>query len=888
MDGDRPAARCGKGVVPMSDSNRTMAHVRKARSSRAGGSAAGAVPRVRRLENGAVVVLDPRGSQDPDGPVSVEVWIAGGAADEGPGSFGAAHLLEHMIFKPRASGGLDLAARAERLGADINAFTSYDETVFHLVTPRSAALAAAVLLCEGVFDPRLSAGDLATERDVVLEEVRLAEDDPVQRLHERAWSRLFGPGHPYAHPILGTRASVERIAATDLRRLHRRLFVGSRAHVVVAGAVDAAALVRRVAPFVGMRPAGRRAPRRRARAEGGGRLVEWADLGEGHLLFLWQVPAGNVGAQVRWELLAQILGSGENAWLSQRLVRNTGLLSSVHAAFYPGRLGAVFAVYATAAFEDVPRAERAVPRAVAELAARGLSHAMFVQARAVLRGDEWVTEETAAGRAQAMGSHLILYGNPRAGPARRAAFAATAREAVEADLERLLQPDTPFVTGVCVRDGRMARALRRRSKPRSGPLVRARAPEGPLEPWVERLDNGVTLCAVQDPSLPVACGTVAFRAGQLVEPEELAGISVLATRCAALATVDRGAPALAEALALRCASIDPFSGRTLSGLSFDAAAPELDDVLDLVTECLAEPAFDEELVYDERRILIEEIRGRRDDLSWTAGRAALSALYGDHPFARDRLGTVTTARRLSPGVVREHFFERVAVRAPVVGIAGAFDMDRVRQCLSEWPSRRRGGRRGPRPPGVTRRPGGKTVRRARARAQTYLAIAFEAPPIGDERVVALDVAIALLGGQGGRLFQALREEEGLVYSVSVSATHNELGGHVLVRATTTPSKAQRTVARIFEVLGELTTGQVTEEAIAHARRFLVGQHAAAYERRAAVAAAMAFDEIRGLGAAYHRGYPDRLRAVDRAAILAVARETFDRDRSVTAFAGAAA
>ena len=888
MDGDRPAARCGKGVAPMSDSNRSMAYVRKARKARAGGSAAGEALRVRRLENGALVVLDPRGSEDPEGPVSVELWIAGGGADEGPGAFGAAHLLEHMIFKPRTSGGLDLATRAERLGADINAFTSYDETVFHLVAPRSAALASAALLCEGVFDPRLSAADLATERDVVLEEVRLAEDDPVQRLHERAWSRLFGSGHPYGHPILGTRASVERIVAADLRRMHRRLFVGARAYVVVAGAVEGAALTRRVAPFVGARPAGRGAPRRRARARGGGRVVERADLGEGYLVFLWQVPAGDVDAQVRWELLAQILGSGENAWLSQRLVRNTGLLSSVHTAFYPGRLGAVFAVYATAAFEDVPRAERALPRAVAELAGRGLSHAMFVQAQAGLRGDEWVTEETAAGRTQAMGAHLVLYGTPRAGSARRAALAAARREAVEADLERLLRSDTPFVTGVCVRDGRMARALRRRATPRPGPQVRDRAPEGPLAPRVERLDNGVTLCAVQDPSLPVVCGTVAFRAGQLVESAQQAGISVLATRCAALATVERGAPALAEALALRCASIDPFSGRTLSGLSFDTAAAELDDVLRLVTECLGEPAFDEELVYDERRILIEEIRGRRDDLSWTAGRAALSALYGDHPFARDRLGSVTTVRRLSPGAVREHFFEGVAARAPVVGIAGAFDLDRVRRCLSGWPARRRGGRRGRRTPGVTRRPGGYTVRRARARAQTYLAVAFEAPPIGDDRVVALDVATALLGGQGGRLFQALREEEGLVYSVSISATHNELGGHLLVRATTTPSKAQRTVARIFEVLGELATGQVTDRAIAHARRFLVGQHAAAYERRAAVASAMAFDEIRGIGAAYHRGYPDRLRAVDRAAVLAVARETFDRDRSVTAFAGAVA
>lgn len=846
-------------------------------------------PQVSSLANGARIVVDRHGAPEPNAPVAVELWVLSGAACESPNEQGAAHLLEHMLFKPVAPGVPDLAARLEALGADVNAFTGYDETVYHLVVPRRAFRAAARLLSEAVAGPALSPSDLRTEREVVLEELRLAADDPQQRLHERLWRAALGTRHPYGHPILGRETTVRCLSSTRLRAFHRRGYVGRRTVAVVSGPVTKSAAEQALAPALGKLPAGRPPDRPRPpRAPNSPRVVvERGSVGEATVTVLWPHRPADVLEQASWEVLAHVLGAGENAWLSERLVRNEGLCSSIHTSFYPGRHAGVFAVQATASAQDAAAVLDALGCALRDLGHRGITEAAVAQARSVLLGDVVFGGETAAGRAQEIGGAMVLHGRILDWAERRQALAGIDASDVHAYLLRLLDGRAVPVAGICLPDGvalprnggRWFLRARRRVGMRKG-----RARSDGID--VRRLDNGIRLCMAPDPSHPIVAGCVSFAAGQVEDPPEHAGVSVLASRCAALATVERGPIALAEALHLRCASLDSFSGRTLTGLSFETLATEIHDVLRLVEACVFDPSFEPDLVVDERRILIEEIRSRTDDLAWLASRRALARLYGDHPFARDRLGTVTTVRRLSRDVVEGHWFDRITRRAPVVALAGAFDPEGVAEAVAAWPARGgRGRRRIPRFAAAGEQ-GPVRTDLARPREQTYLAIAFPAPAVDAPDLAAVEVATAILGGQGGLLFEALREREGLVYSVHATSVHTEVAGHALVTATTTPHKAERTVERIFACIEELRAGRIGRDRIADARRYLVGQHGSAYERRAAVASAMAFDEIRGLGAQAFREVPRRIAAVRDEDVHRAAWTVFDPTRCVVARVGA--
>src|SRR5690606_40117345 len=102
-------------------------------------------------------------------------------------------------------------------------------------------------------------------------------------------------------------------------------------------------------------------------------------------------------------------------------------------------------------------------------------------------------------------------------------------------------------------------------------------------------------------------------------------------------------------------------------------------------------------------------------------------------------------------------------------------------------------------------------------------------------VAALDVLVAILGGQVGRLFTALREREGLVYHVSATAAHGVDAGDVLVYAATGRDKAARALSAVREELESVAQAKVSAEELLHAKAYLHGQYGAAPERRSRVA-----------------------------------------------------
>src|SRR6185503_5995394 len=133
-----------------------------------------------RFDNGLTLHVAP-GDLAP--VAAVQAWIGVGSADEAPHEVGAAHLIEHMLFKGSARYGLGELVRAiERAGGEINAWTALDHTVYHAVLAGHGvdARAEAVIdaLGDALIEPRVEPGELAREREVVLEEIRQGSDDP--------------------------------------------------------------------------------------------------------------------------------------------------------------------------------------------------------------------------------------------------------------------------------------------------------------------------------------------------------------------------------------------------------------------------------------------------------------------------------------------------------------------------------------------------------------------------------------------------------------------------------------------------------------------------------------------------------------------------------------
>jgi zinc protease len=207
------------------------------------------------LPNGLRVSILP----DPTMPiVATQVWYHVGSANEEPASRGLAHLFEHLLF----GGTPSHPERAvwdhhEAFGGDTNAFTSFDETVYVSAIPPSGFDDVLELEADRMVNLSLDEENLANEKRIVTEELRLStENDPLSRLFTAVLEGILGE-HPYALTPVGTKEDVAAATLDRAREFYRRHYGPRNAHLVVVGPVDATATLARVhAAFGPLAPGG--------------------------------------------------------------------------------------------------------------------------------------------------------------------------------------------------------------------------------------------------------------------------------------------------------------------------------------------------------------------------------------------------------------------------------------------------------------------------------------------------------------------------------------------------------------------------------------------------------------------------------------------------------
>ena len=169
-----------------------------------------------------------------------------GTRDEAGFSGGIAHFVEHTIFRGTARKSASvISSYLDRLGGELNAYTTKEEIVLHATVLKEDLGKAAHLLFELATEPTFPDDEIETERGVVLDEIISYKDNPVEDVYDKFEGMLF-EGHPLGGPILGTTASVKRITPEDLRRFVRTFFTPDRMAFTVVSDIDEKVLEKRV------------------------------------------------------------------------------------------------------------------------------------------------------------------------------------------------------------------------------------------------------------------------------------------------------------------------------------------------------------------------------------------------------------------------------------------------------------------------------------------------------------------------------------------------------------------------------------------------------------------------------------------------------------------
>ena len=186
------------------------------------------------LENGLRVLVAPSDAAD---LVTLDVWMGAGTRRETADNNGAAHFIEHLLFKGTATrkpGEIDAAI--EDLGGTLNAATSYDWAHFYVTVASADAGPALGVLSDALMNAALRPEDMEAERPVILSELARDESTPTGLL-TAAFNTLTFPDHPYGHPIVGTQAGVAQMTRQTVADFYKTYYVPGNATLVIAGNV---------------------------------------------------------------------------------------------------------------------------------------------------------------------------------------------------------------------------------------------------------------------------------------------------------------------------------------------------------------------------------------------------------------------------------------------------------------------------------------------------------------------------------------------------------------------------------------------------------------------------------------------------------------------------
>lgn len=878
------------------------------------------------LDNGLRVIL----ARDDSAPVvAVNLTYHVGGANDPEGRSGFAHLFEHMMFYGSAhvkQGEFD--KYLTEIGADFNAYTADDKTVYYATAPAHELPRILWLESDRMDSLLVDQQAFDTERQVVIEEYNQRVANAAYGFALRRFDVLPFLGYPpYERPTIGNVDDLNAATLEDVQRFHETYYAPNNATLVIVGDIDIEqtkllvdayfsriASARPVTPILERYPMPASFPELRedetTRCQIGYEEVIIDPLAELPRLLasVVTVPSFSEDAYAL-DLLGSILGSGESSRFQQRLVR-TGLATAAFAGLNESRLGV-----AVMQFGITPAAGQAITDTypllrteLQDVVENGVTEAELARAkqRVVLsaitsfRGD-------VADTAEWLQDAALRLDDPAQLPAEIARY----QDVTVADIQRVAQTylcDRPLNLVTVLKEGKAVTAtapdlmieapplppdprdqlppgvVNRYSVPASLPSDELSVPE-----FVTfTLANGLQAIFVEQHKTPQVNLSLYVGGSEPALPADQQGVAQLMAALLTKGTTTRTAAELAETIegvggTLNASALSELTGVFASGPSTETAL-----IFDLLADVARNPAFPEDQFTVERDRLLNNMRFDTSNPNTLANRQFNRAVYPGHPYSFYRTpASVNAITTDSLRAFHETFYHPSNALLVIVGdltVAGA--RAATEQAFGDWAA-------GTTPaflnyPPVSRptKPAIYLVDRPNSE-QSSLRIGNLALRANDPDRYAFEVGNTVLGGSGlaSRLNKNLREEKGYTYGVYSGFTRRQDRGAFIVSGDVGTAVTGDAVKEILYELNRIRSTGVTTDELAEAQGMLVGQFTMRIADPAALAEELAVRSLYGIPLDEIRTRIGALEAVTTTAVISALNANIDVEAPVIVVVG---
>jgi len=822
------------------------------------------------LENGLTIIV----REDHSAPVvSAQAWCMAGSIHEGRWlGAGLSHVLEHMLFKGTVTrAGSRIDQEVQEAGGYMNAYTSFDRTVYHIDVPNTGARTAVDILCDIMQHANLPPDELAKEMDVIRREMDMGQDDPGRRASRRLFEVAFTKS-PYRFTIIGYPDIFNEIKAEDIRSYYTEKYAPNNVFYVVTGDIKADEVVAQIR--VAYAQAKARSlpavvlpaePRQTAARE----IIEEAKIELGHMHFAWHIPEVRHHDIPLLDVLSVLLGNGRSSRLYQQVREIKGVAHQVDAWTYNPGLTGLFGISAVIDGEQFNPTSEAilteVERVKTTVTAEEVNKAVKQFVSATLS-----SRKTMEGQAQNLGGNWIAASDLNFSER----YLAAVKNATPADIQRVARE---YLTA---ENRTMYALLPEGSAPKPAALEETNTDRA-IEKFL--LPNGLTLLVKEDHRLPFVEFRSIFQGGVLAETTANNGITQLLSRLLIKGTARRTAESLATEIESIGGSIDSYGGNQSFGVNVEVMSGDFAVGMDLLADVLLNPTFPAEALDREREVQIAGIHALKDELLKSASLAMRKEIFGEATYGLDPLGTEAVVQAISPDEVRAFHRQLARPNNCVLAIYGDIKIADVRAAVDHYfgawePSAGR--------PVFTAQnvalKGFKRVRETRDKKQAVLVVGFPGATMSSDDRFALELIQESCSDLGSRLFLRIREELGLAYYVGAQNFAGVVPGYFAFYTGTEPAKAEQVEQELLREAMLLRNEGLTAEELKRAKAKIIGQKKISRQDLGHLASATALDELYGLG--YGRAELDdaKYEAVTLEQIKRVAQKYLKADALVVA------
>ncbi len=815
------------------------------------------------LPDGLTVIVQ----EDHSAPVSsVQAWCATGSIDEDERiGAGLSHILEHMLFKGTKTRTTNaIAQKIQDVGGYINAYTSFDRTVFWIDVPKDGVAAALDVLSDAMMNSTLPPEEYLKEQEVIRREFAMNLDDPDRMTGLLLFATAYQK-HPYRLPVIGQMEIYNQLTQEQVMLYYKTRYVPNNLTFIVAGDVDPEKVHQQLddffkaypekslkAVFIPAEPP--QLGRREVHNEFATELTR--------LSLAWHIPEVTHPDVPALDLLSTILGDGRSSRLYRRVREEAGLAFAVSAFSYtpgdPGLLG----VDATVDPKKREAAQQLILQIIGEVKQAGATADELMKAKKISLSHHLDALATMRGQASDIGGNWLLTRNLN-----------FSRDYLAA-VQKVTLDDIRRVAGKYLVDANLTVVS---LNPKGSLFAKGEAarPINAGEVQKFELSNGLRILVREDARLPLVSITAVFRSGLLAETPQTNGITRLMAKALLKGTKTRTAEQIANQIEAVGGSIGSDAGNNSCSVSVHVTKPDLKLGVDLLSDVLLNATMPEQAVTREKEVQLAGLKEEDEQPATVARNILRAALFGEHPYALRANGSPDSVPRLTQRNLLDFRDRYLVAKNGVISVFGDVKAAEVKQVLEQTLRTMKPGELAltdAHPAAPLRQM--TNVESQKEKAQGVIMVGYRGVDVFSKDRHALELIDEASSDLGSRFFIRIREQMGLAYYVGASQMPGLVPGVFAFYLGTDPQKIEPVKTALLDEIRKLASDGLTSEELMRAKKKLVGQQQIANQSNDSFGYQCALDELYGLGFNHYKSLEHDVEAVTLDEIKRVAGKYF--------------